>query len=93
MTNAARLSEFIIMAKNCTENPDTVWRSGQKNHGESVSTVIFHRDKNKYSVNKSKIIGSVTSPTTVLTLIWQVTVEVIIIPLVFNSYSGLVYKG
>lgn len=74
------------MAKKSTENPYIVWRrSGQRSQDNRVSMVTFHRDKNKHSVNKGKTMGSVTSPKTVLTLIWQVTAKVVIIPPVLTA--------
>lgn len=85
VSSAVRLSEFLIVAKNSMENPYIVWRSVQKSNDNSVSMVTFHRNKNNYSINKSKTIGSVTSPKTVLTLIWQVTAKVIIIPPVLTA--------
>lgn len=56
----------------------------KKSHDNSVSMVTFHKDKNNYSINKSKTIRSVTS-NIVLTLIWQVTAKVIIIPPVLTD--------
>lgn len=68
VSHTAKLLEFLIMAKNSIENPYVILRSGQ-NVMISVSVVTFHRDKNKHSL-KSKTMGSVTSPKTVLTLFW-----------------------
>lgn len=47
--------------------------------------VTFHRDKNNGSINRSKTMGSVTSPKIVLALVWQVTAKVIIIPPVLTD--------